>query len=99
MAAVISIVSAAQMFIAAGCSEIYILGDQSICGGVLGMLQYFLTTFFKDIEKKNFPDHCSETNLLTCELIGASLRAVATHEDGKDCDKLGPSRYRVPSMF
>lgn len=77
MGAVVSVVSAVQMFVATGCSAVYILGDQTICGGVLGALRAFLETFLSDVKKTDFGDHCVDTNLLTCNLIGDSLRNSA----------------------
>jgi len=75
MAILITIIAAVQFFLAAGCAQIYILGDQGICGGVLKFLKNFLDSIFPGVG--DFPMHCIHKNLLTCELIGKKMRTAA----------------------
>jgi len=73
LAIVTTIIAAIQMFLAAGCAQIYLLGDQSICGNVLAAIRMFLETFIPDVVKADFPQHCVDKKLLTCELIGSKM--------------------------
>jgi len=77
MAILITIIAAVQFFLASGCAQIYLLGDQSICGNVLGNLRLFLDTIFPGLT--NFPNHCINKNLLMCELIGAKMASAAEY--------------------
>jgi hypothetical protein len=77
MAILISIIAAIQFFLAAGCAQIYLLGDGSICGTVLSNLRLFLDTIFPGLE--DFPQHCVDKNLLTCVLIGAKMKTAAEY--------------------
>lgn len=83
MAILISIIAAVQFFLASGCAEIYLLGDASICGNVLLSLRTFLDTFMPSVEVTNFAQHCVSQQLLTCDLIGAKMKAAA------ECTVLG----------
>jgi hypothetical protein len=77
MAILISIIAAVQFFLAAGCAQIYLLGDQTICGNVLSNLKMFLDTIFPGVAE--FPDHCISKNLLTCVLIGKKMKTAAEY--------------------
>jgi hypothetical protein len=77
MAILISLIAAVQMFLAAGCAQIYLLGDQSICGNVLSSLRLFLDTIFPGLT--DFPNHCTSKNLLMCELISAKFKSAADY--------------------
>lgn len=79
LAIVITILASVQMFLASGCAQIYLLGDQSICGTVLESLRMFLETFLGDVSKDDFPMHCVDNKLLTCELIGAKMKTSAMY--------------------
>lgn len=62
----ICILAGVQAFLGAGCSKIYILGDNQICTAVLGIFQVFLKTFgfFEPLENT-----CFHRDLLTCKII------------------------------
>jgi hypothetical protein len=77
LAIVLTILAAVQMFLASGCAQIYLLADQSICGGVLQAVRDFLSTFLPDVDTSGMPEHCQSESLLTCELIAGSLRSSA----------------------
>merc|ERR1719440_2294901 len=77
MAILITIIAAVQFFLASGCAQIYLLGDESICGNVLHNLRMFLDTIFPGVA--DFPTHCISKNLLTCELIGKKMRTAAEY--------------------
>jgi hypothetical protein len=77
MAIIITIIAAIQFFLASGCAQIYLLGDPSICGTVLRNLRLFLDTIFPGLV--DFPTHCMDKNLLTCELIGHKMKVSAEY--------------------
>lgn len=75
---VLTILGAVQMFLASGCAQIYLLGDGSICGGVLGALRDFLDTFLhKVVKSDDFSGHCQDANLLTCKMISSDCTKSA----------------------
>eukprot|EP00435_Cladocopium_sp_Y103_P025577 s487_g6.t1 len=69
----ICILAGVQAFLGAGCSKIYLLGDNQVCTAVLGIFQIFLKTFgfFEPLE-----DTCFHRELLTCKII----RDTTTHQ-------------------
>lgn len=64
---VLGVVGGLRMFMGAGCSQIYILGDNSICSGMLGNVKNFLESFLGEFP--NFDQFCEDRNLLTCDII------------------------------
>jgi hypothetical protein len=79
LAIVITLTAAVQLFLAAGCSQIYILGDKGVCGTVLSSLRVFLETFIPDVVKADFPQHCVSEELLMCDIIGPKLSSAAMY--------------------
>jgi len=77
MAILITLIAAIEFFLASGCAQIYLLGDQSICGGVLSALKSFLDTIFAGLS--DFPGHCQSKQLLTCQLIGKKMADAAEY--------------------
>jgi hypothetical protein len=77
MALIITLIAAIQFFLASGCAQIYLLGDESICGHVLSNLKMFLDTIFDGVTDMNH--HCAKEQLLTCELIGHKMKAAAEY--------------------
>merc|ERR1719230_2402517 len=79
MAIIITIIAAVEFFLAAGCAQIYLLGDMTICGNVLKNLRMFLDTIFPGIGDHDFPTHCIDKSLLTCVLIGKKMSSAAQY--------------------
>jgi hypothetical protein len=79
MAIIITIIAAVEFFLAAGCAQIYLLGDMTICGNVLKNLRTFLDTIFPGIGNHDFPTHCIDKSLLTCVLIGKKMSSAAQY--------------------
>merc|ERR1719446_72141 len=74
---VLCILAGVQAFLAAGCGQIYILGDFSICNSALDMLQSFLSSFrVGDSESR---DACVSQELMTCEVIGSRMQTSAVY--------------------
>merc|ERR1719446_1925272 len=74
---VLCILAGVQAFLAAGCGQIYILGDFSICNSALDMLGTFLSSFrVGDSEGR---DACVSQELMTCEVIGSRMQTSAVY--------------------
>jgi len=76
VAIVLCLLAGIKAFITAGCAEVYLLGDGSICTGTLQTVQGFLLSF---LTQGAIPVHraCEEKTLLACQLIGAKLKTSA----------------------
>mmetsp|Transcript_118553 Transcript_118553/g.382722 ORF Transcript_118553/g.382722 Transcript_118553/m.382722 type:complete len:898 (+) Transcript_118553:81-2774(+) len=83
---VICIIGGLQAFLSASCSQVYILGDNTICTIALKTVRTFLKTFWsgasiQDAASIPLDVTCEQETLLTCHLIGkqvvsASLKAI-----------------------
>mmetsp|Transcript_56517 Transcript_56517/g.148628 ORF Transcript_56517/g.148628 Transcript_56517/m.148628 type:complete len:892 (-) Transcript_56517:100-2775(-) len=67
VAVVICIIGGVQAFMSAGCSQVYILGDNAVCSTAMSIVKTFLTTFWASTDKVD--DICGSEALLTCKLI------------------------------
>mmetsp|Transcript_52513 Transcript_52513/g.139893 ORF Transcript_52513/g.139893 Transcript_52513/m.139893 type:complete len:1120 (+) Transcript_52513:133-3492(+) len=61
-----------QAFLSAGCTEIYMLTDNTVCTGILTGIQDFLSSFWAT-SSIDINDACESTELLTCSLISDDL--------------------------
>lgn len=71
------ILAGVQAFLAAGCGQIYILGDFSICNGALDMLGTFLPSF--RVGESESHEACMTNELLTCQVIGTRMQTSAIY--------------------
>lgn len=69
---VICIIAGVQAFVSAGCSQIYILGDNTICTGSLNVIRIFLKTFWKN-QEVDIDETCGKEMLMTCKLISDQM--------------------------
>jgi len=74
---VLCLLAGIQAFLAAGCGQIYILGDDSICHGAMDMLGTFLSTF--RVGDSDMRDACASQELMTCQVIGSRMQTSATY--------------------
>mmetsp|Transcript_21481 Transcript_21481/g.49984 ORF Transcript_21481/g.49984 Transcript_21481/m.49984 type:complete len:1062 (+) Transcript_21481:66-3251(+) len=76
VAIVLCLLAGIKAFISSGCAQVYLLGDDSICTGVLGSLRRWLLSF---LTRDTFliTDACQAKTLLTCELIGKKMKTSA----------------------
>ncbi|CAE7417632.1 unnamed protein product [Symbiodinium natans] len=67
---VICLLTGIQAFFGAGCSKIYLIGDEAVCTAVLSIFKVFLKTFgfSEPIEQT-----CGSKSLLTCKIIRDSV--------------------------
>lgn len=72
---VICLLTGIQAFLGAGCSQIYLIGDDDVCTAALGVVQIFLKTFA--ISGNSLDDVCNKEQLLTCSLIRDEIQASA----------------------
>mmetsp|Transcript_38433 Transcript_38433/g.96456 ORF Transcript_38433/g.96456 Transcript_38433/m.96456 type:complete len:676 (+) Transcript_38433:201-2228(+) len=63
------ILAGVKAFILAGCDQIYVLGDLTICSETLGNLKGFMDSFFVSDATAPLTATCDEDHLLTCGLI------------------------------
>merc|ERR1740121_3162262 len=72
---VLCLIAGIKAFVSAGCSTVYVLGDNTICQGVHTLIQGWLPSFFTSVG--DLAEACGAQNLLTCELINnATAKAV-----------------------
>jgi hypothetical protein len=72
MSIVLCLLAGVQAFLGAGCSEIYMLNDNTVCTGILTGIQDFLISFW-GTSSIDINDACESTQLLTCRLITDDL--------------------------
>lgn len=72
VAIALCIVSGLNTFVNAGCTQMYILGDNGVCHGILGMIRTWLSSFMG--AARRIDNVCVEQQLLTCDIIGDKLR-------------------------
>lgn len=70
LAVVICVLGGIQAFMSAGCSQVYILADRTICTVALKTMRTFLKTFWPGA---NINDTCVKETLLTCKLIAEQV--------------------------
>lgn len=68
------ILAGVKVFLANGCSQIYVLGDPTICGQTMSNLRQFLDTFLGGIATVDLPDVCTNEKLLTCNMISKEMK-------------------------
>lgn len=71
---VFSLLTGVKLFLAAGCAQIYLIADPSVCGNALTKLRDFLSTFITGVETIDLGAYCTSEQLLTCDLIGKKMQ-------------------------
>eukprot|EP00928_Gymnodinium_smaydae_P052821 TRINITY_DN36979_c0_g1_i1.p1 TRINITY_DN36979_c0_g1~~TRINITY_DN36979_c0_g1_i1.p1 ORF type:complete len:975 (-),score=161.74 TRINITY_DN36979_c0_g1_i1:65-2989(-) len=74
---VLCIVSGIKMFLASGCSAIYVLGDEKTCTETLKMMQSWLTSFQGGAPELEIEEVCTNHALMTCAVIQDKLTSSA----------------------
>merc|ERR1712070_78882 len=69
------LLSGIKMFIAAGCAQVYIIGDDGVCTGVLQTMQQWLEKF-EVIPDLAVDRVCGKAKLLTCKMIADEAAAA-----------------------
>lgn len=69
------ILSGVKAFVLAGCGEVYILGDISICSDALVTVRNFLDTFYVSSESMPLSAVCEANSLLTCRMISEKMKS------------------------
>jgi len=69
---VLCLLAGVKAFLSAGCTTVYVLGDDTICQGVLSVIQIWLTSFLADVG--DLTTACQSQSLLTCELIESKTK-------------------------
>jgi len=73
---VLCLLAGIKAFLSAGCGQVYILNDDTICTGTIGTIRQWLHSF---LAAGGIPLDmvCNENQLRTCELIGSRLKNSA----------------------
>lgn len=77
VALLLLVLGAVKAFVAAGCQQMYILGDETICGQTLQLLRGFLHSFKADWALSELPKACVREELLVCKRISNELQTSA----------------------
>lgn len=77
VALLLLVLGAVKAFVAAGCQQMYILGDETICGQTLQLLRGFLHSFKADWALSELPKTCVREELLVCKRISNELQTSA----------------------
>lgn len=78
---VFCILAGIKFFVNAGCSQIYVLGDEPVCTSILVGIQDWMSTFWTTMPS-NIHDACDDRTLTTCKAISDSLTASAIQTVG-----------------
>jgi phage-related minor tail protein len=70
------IVAGIKAFIAFGCAQIYVLGDDGVCTGIMTGLQEWMGSFWEDMPS-HIHDACESNTLVTCKAISHDLMSSA----------------------
>jgi hypothetical protein len=70
------IIAGIKAFIAFGCAQIYVLGDNHVCTNIMVGLQSWMETFWKDMPS-NIEDACESDTLVACEAMSKTLMSSA----------------------
>jgi len=73
IAIVLSIIAGVQYFIASGCSMVYLLGDNTVCGGILNVAGTFLESF---LHGQGGSETCMEERLTACGMMAEQMSAA-----------------------
>jgi len=78
VAIILCILAGVKNFIASGCSQIYVLGDEAVCTETLKIVQTFMSSF--NLDKADFDVHtaCAKNQLMTCQQLGPKMATSAS---------------------
>jgi len=69
----LTLIGGIKSFLAAGCGQVYLLTDETVCTNYMETVQFFLPSFLTDMGV-DVTDICEESQLTTCQLIVDELR-------------------------
>merc|ERR1719359_790317 len=70
------VIAGIKAFIAFGCAQIYVLGDDKVCTSIMTGLKAWMDTFW-DGMPSNIGDACESDTLVACQAITNSLMSSA----------------------
>eukprot|EP00927_Polykrikos_kofoidii_P006596 TRINITY_DN1266_c0_g1_i1.p1 TRINITY_DN1266_c0_g1~~TRINITY_DN1266_c0_g1_i1.p1 ORF type:complete len:990 (-),score=220.63 TRINITY_DN1266_c0_g1_i1:81-3050(-) len=76
---VFCILAGVEMFIASGCAQIYLLGNESICTETLRVVQRFVMTFDARAPHLKIGQVCGSKDLMVCHHISNRLKNAAIY--------------------
>merc|ERR1719238_702894 len=69
---VFCILAGIKAFVAFGCNQIYVLGDDSVCTNILLGIRDWMSTFWTDMPS-NINDACEVRTLTACKAISSDM--------------------------
>merc|ERR1719326_1857209 len=83
LSSALALLSGLKTWIGAGCDEVYLLNDNSICVGVMKGIQGWLQSFWSsELSSTPFESICTSRSLMTCAAISAKLKQSALFTTG-----------------
>jgi hypothetical protein len=76
---VLCVVAALKSFMLAGCGQVYMLADETVCTETVSVIQNFLATFNIGEEMVPLDQVCTSNMLLTCDLIQNKMASSTIH--------------------
>jgi hypothetical protein len=71
---VLCILAGVKAFITAGCSQVYLLSDPTICANTVGGIRNWLSSYFVSDALENLDEICPSNSLMTCQLIASRMK-------------------------
>lgn len=78
VAILLTILAGLKAFVAGGCAQIYVLGDDSVCTSVMTGLRGWMVTFWSDMPS-NIADACNVRQLTTCQAVADEMKSSIMH--------------------
>lgn len=79
VAILLCILAGVKNFIASGCSQIYILGDEAVCTETLKLIQKFMLTFtVGEASTWDINSACAKYTLMACQELGPKMATSAS---------------------
>lgn len=72
---VLTLVGGIKAFLSAGCGQVYVLTDPTVCTTYMETVEFFLQSFLKDTSDLA-GEVCEDTKLTTCQLIADELKVT-----------------------
>jgi hypothetical protein len=71
---VLCILAGVKAFVTAGCSEVYMLSDPTVCSATMGGIKNWLSSFIVAEAAEALDQICPTNNLLTCDMIAGKMK-------------------------
>jgi len=76
---VLCVFAGVKTFLLTGCSQVYLLNDESVCNHTVGLLRSFLDTFYVTDPNSPLDDVCASNQLVTCDVISSKMKSATLY--------------------